>query len=64
ALRYQRVDTLVALGLAGLVNLAMLVIAARLFWPRAETRSGTPAVPSTSPPPGTPGRYGSARRPS
>ena len=31
ALRYQRVDTLVALGLAGLVNLAMLLIAARLF---------------------------------
>jgi manganese transport protein len=32
ALRYQRADTLVALGLAGLVNLAMLVIAARLFF--------------------------------
>ncbi|MEV4639912.1 Nramp family divalent metal transporter [Actinoplanes sp. NPDC049548] len=32
ALRCQRVDTLVALGLAGLVNLAMLMIAARLFF--------------------------------
>ncbi|MEV4350653.1 Nramp family divalent metal transporter [Actinoplanes sp. NPDC049596] len=32
ALRYQRVDTLVALGAAGLVNLAMLVIAAQLFF--------------------------------
>jgi manganese transport protein len=32
ALRCQRVDTLVALGAAGLVNLAMLVIAARLFF--------------------------------
>ncbi len=31
ALRYQRTDTLVALGAAGLVNLAMLVIAAQLF---------------------------------
>ena len=32
ALRCQRVDTLVALGVAGLVNLAMLVIAAQLFF--------------------------------
>ncbi|GIF15801.1 Nramp family divalent metal transporter [Actinoplanes teichomyceticus] len=32
ALRYQRADTLVALGAAGLVNLAMLVIAAQLFF--------------------------------
>jgi manganese transport protein len=32
ALRCQRVDTLVALGAAGLVNLAMLVIAAQLFF--------------------------------
>jgi manganese transport protein len=31
ALRCQRADTLLALGAAGLVNLAMLVIAARLF---------------------------------
>ncbi|WP_067498863.1 Nramp family divalent metal transporter [Actinoplanes sp. TFC3] len=32
ALRAQRTDTLVALGLAGLVNLAMLLIAAQLFF--------------------------------
>jgi manganese transport protein len=31
ALRWQRADTLTALGAAGLVNLAMLVIAAQLF---------------------------------
>jgi manganese transport protein len=44
ALRYQRVDTLVALGLAGLINLAMLVIAARLFFgsgiPGTDTLEG------------------------
>jgi len=44
ALRYQRADTLVALGLAGLVNLAMLVIAARLFFgsgiPGTDTLEG------------------------
>jgi manganese transport protein len=44
ALRYQRVDTLVALGIAGLVNLAMLVIAARLFFgsgiPGTDTLEG------------------------
>jgi manganese transport protein len=32
ALRCQRADTLLALGAAGLVNLAMLVIAARIFF--------------------------------
>ncbi|MCA2213219.1 Nramp family divalent metal transporter [Jidongwangia harbinensis] len=32
ALRCQRADTLLALGLAGLINLAMLIIAARLFF--------------------------------
>jgi manganese transport protein len=32
ALRCQRADTLVALGAAGLINLAMLVIAAQLFF--------------------------------
>ncbi|WP_229070004.1 Nramp family divalent metal transporter [Actinoplanes sp. DH11] len=32
ALRFQRADTLIALGAAGLVNLAMLVIAAQLFF--------------------------------
>ena len=33
-LRSQRVDVVVAMGLAGLVNLAMLVLAARLFFGR------------------------------
>jgi manganese transport protein len=32
ALRFQRADTLLALGVAGLINLAMLAIAARLFF--------------------------------
>jgi manganese transport protein len=41
ALRCQRADTLVALGAAGLVNLVMLVIAARLFF-----GSGIPGVDS------------------
>jgi manganese transport protein len=44
ALRYQRVDTLIALGAAGLVNLAMLVIAAQLFFgsgiPGTDTLEG------------------------
>jgi manganese transport protein len=44
ALRFQRIDTLVALGAAGLVNLAMLVIAARLFFgsgiPGTDTLEG------------------------
>jgi manganese transport protein len=44
ALRCQRADTLLALGLAGLVNLAMLVIAARLFFgsgiPGTDTLEG------------------------
>ena len=31
-LRSQRVDVVIAMGLAGLVNLAMLVLAARLFF--------------------------------
>jgi manganese transport protein len=39
ALRCQRIDTFVALGAAGLVNLAMLVIAARLFF-----GTGTPGT--------------------
>lgn len=30
-LRFERIDVIVALGLAGLVNMAMLVVAARLF---------------------------------
>jgi manganese transport protein len=37
ALRCQRIDTLVALAAAGLVNLAMLLIAARLFFGSAIT---------------------------
>ncbi|WP_305784433.1 Nramp family divalent metal transporter [Symbioplanes lichenis] len=44
ALRCQRSDTLVALGAAGLVNLAMLVIAAQLFFgqgiPGTDTLEG------------------------
>lgn len=38
-LRYQRLDVAIAMGLAGLVNMAMLVIAARLFF-----NSGLPGV--------------------
>jgi manganese transport protein len=34
-LRHQRVDVVVAMGIAGLVNLAMLVLAARLFFGEA-----------------------------
>ncbi|MDP9793356.1 manganese transport protein [Catenuloplanes nepalensis] len=41
ALTFQRLDILVALGAAGLVNLAMLVIAARLFHGRAVGDTGT-----------------------
>jgi manganese transport protein len=44
ALRCQRADTMIALGLAGLVNLAMLLIAARLFFgsgiPGTDTLEG------------------------
>ena len=36
ALRYQRADTLLALGLAGVINLVMLTIAARLFFGTAS----------------------------
>ena len=39
ALRCQRADTLIALGAAGLINIAMLVIAAQLFF-----RSGIPGT--------------------
>ncbi|MCW2510467.1 MAG: mntH, partial [Modestobacter sp.] len=38
-LRAQRVDVLLAMGLAGLVNVAMLVIAAQLFTGEAEVSS-------------------------
>ncbi|MEV6847007.1 Nramp family divalent metal transporter [Actinoplanes sp. NPDC051411] len=41
ALRCQRADTLLALGLAGVINLVMLTIAARLFF-----RTGTPRTDS------------------
>lgn len=41
ALRAQRTDTLVALGLAGLVNLAMLLIAAQLFFGSGITGTDT-----------------------
>ncbi|MEU8662605.1 Nramp family divalent metal transporter [Actinoplanes philippinensis] len=41
ALRCQRADTLIALGAAGLVNLAMLVIAAQLFFGSAVTGTDT-----------------------
>ncbi|GAA4604865.1 manganese transport protein [Actinoplanes octamycinicus] len=41
ALRCQRTDTLLALGAAGLVNLAMLVIAAQLFAGSAGGDTGT-----------------------
>jgi manganese transport protein len=37
-LRFDRLDVVIALGLAGLVNLAMLAVAARLF----HTRRGCP----------------------
>ena len=30
-LRFERIDVLIALGLAGLINLAMLAVAAKLF---------------------------------
>jgi manganese transport protein len=41
ALRAQRTDTLIALGLAGLVNLSMLLIAARLFFGSSITGTDT-----------------------
>jgi manganese transport protein len=47
-LRHQRVDVVLALGLAGLVNLAMLVLAARLFHrrdlPGVDTLEGVHAA--------------------
>ncbi len=46
-LRFQRVDVVIAMGLAGLVNLAMLVIAAELFFgtdiPNTDTIEGVHA---------------------
>jgi manganese transport protein len=47
-LRSQRVDVVIAMGLAGLVNLAMLVLAARLFFgrdlPGVDTLEGAHAA--------------------
>jgi manganese transport protein len=42
ALRCQRADTLIALGVAGLINLVMLTIAARLFF--GTTTAGTDSL--------------------
>jgi manganese transport protein len=40
-LRFQRLDVLVALGLAGIINLAMLAIAAKLFHDPAHAHIST-----------------------
>ncbi|HEY7831010.1 MAG TPA: Nramp family divalent metal transporter [Solirubrobacteraceae bacterium] len=40
-LRYERVDVIVALGLAGLVNMAMLAVAAKLFHGTGHTEVST-----------------------
>jgi manganese transport protein len=42
-LRFERVDVIIALGLAGLVNLAMLAVAAKLF--HTPALSGLSAIP-------------------
>jgi manganese transport protein len=47
-LRFERTDMIVALGLAGLVNMAMLAVAARLFhdrpgWSNVDTLQGAHA---------------------
>jgi manganese transport protein len=47
-LRFQKIDVLVALGLAGLVNMAMLAVAAKLFhdrpgWSHTDTLEGAHA---------------------
>jgi manganese transport protein len=47
-LRFQKIDVIVALGLAGLVNLAMLAVAAKLFhdrpgWSHTDTLQGAHA---------------------
>ena len=47
-LRFERTDVIVALGLAGLVNMAMLAVAAKLFhdtpgWSRVDTLEGAHA---------------------
>jgi manganese transport protein len=40
-LRFERLDVLIALGLAGIVNLAMLAVAAKLFHNRAHAQIST-----------------------
>jgi manganese transport protein len=58
-LRHQRVDVVVAMGIAGLVNLAMLVLAARLFFGEAvgevDTLEGVTPRSTGSPGAGGPG---------
>jgi len=46
-LRYQRIDVLIAMTLAGIVNMAMLVIAASLFSARTSRRSPRPTAAFT-----------------
>ena len=52
-LRFERTDVIVALGLAGLVNMAMLAVAAKLFHDRPgySTRQHDPAGPRRLRPP-------------
>ena len=48
-MRFQRVDVMIAMGLAGIINLTMLVVAAELFHDagrRASTRSRAPTPAS------------------
>jgi manganese transport protein len=42
-LRFERVDVIVALGLAGIINMAMLAVAAKLF--HTPALSGLPSIP-------------------
>ena len=57
-LRFQRLDVIVALGAAGLINLAMLFVAASVFH-RAAERRPTRSRPRT---PGSPGWSAAAPR--
>jgi hypothetical protein len=43
-LRFERLDVIIALGLAGLVNLAMLAVAAKLF--HTPALSGLSTIPA------------------
>ena len=48
-LRFERLDVIIALGLAGLVNMAMLAVAAKLFHDRGLTgRRQHPGRPRTA----------------